>query len=87
MTLVEGFTAGQVGDQLEAAVNELLTGQEFGEEVSIPFSRFLACLLHCPGVADYSAFTVDSGTAAVTLQPEDAAVVGPVSIVRTGGGA
>ena len=45
MTLVEGFTAEQVEDQLEAAVNELLTGQEFGEEVSIPFSRFLACLL------------------------------------------
>ncbi|MCI9649704.1 baseplate J/gp47 family protein [Oscillibacter sp.] len=87
VTLVEGFTAGQVEDQLEVAVNELLTGQEFGEEVSIPFSRFLACLLRCPGVADYSVFTVDDGTAAVTLQPEDAAVVGSVSIVRTGGGA
>ena len=54
---------------------------------SSDLSRFLACLLRCPGVADYSVFTVDGGMAAVTLQPEDAAVVGPVSIVRTGGGA
>lgn len=33
--------------------------QSFGEQVTIPFSRFLACLLQCPGVADYSAYTVD----------------------------
>lgn len=83
VTLVEGYTTEQVGDQLEAAVNELLKKQAFGEQVSIPFSRFLACLLQCPGVADYSAYTVDGGTAAVTIEAEDAPVVGTISITAT----
>lgn len=83
VTLVEGYTSEQVGDQLEAAVNELLKRQSFGEQVTIPFSRFLACLLQCPGVADYSAYTVDGGTAAVALDAEDAAVVGPITVTAT----
>lgn len=83
VTLMEGCTTEQVGDQLEAAVNELLKKQTFGEQVSIPFSRFLACLLQCPGVADYSAYTVDGGTAAVALDAEDAAVVGTIAVTAT----
>lgn len=80
VTLVSGYTAEQVADQLSQAVNELLASQTFGEEVTVPFSRFLACLLQCPGVADYSSFMVDGGTSAVTLDAEDAAVVGAVTI-------
>lgn len=80
VTLVEGYTADQVGDQLEAAVNELLASQPFGTTVTIPFSRFLACLLQCPGVADYSAYTVDGGTSAVVINAEDAPVVGAITI-------
>ena len=80
VTLVDGYTTEQVGDQLSAAVSALLASQPFGETVTIPFSRFLACLLQCPGVADYSAFTVDGGSSAVTINPEDAAVVGTVTI-------
>lgn len=80
VTRVDGYTAEQVKNQLTAAVSELLANQAFGEVVTVPFSRFLACLLQCPGVADYSAFTVDGGTAAVTLSAEDAPVVGSVTI-------
>lgn len=80
VTLVEGYSTEQVADQLSAAVSALLANQPFGETVAIPFSRFLACLLQCPGVADYSSFTVDGGTAAVTINSEDAAVVGSVTI-------
>lgn len=80
VTLVSGYTKEQVADQLSSAVSQLLTAQNFGEPVTVPFSRFLACLLQCPGVADYSAFTVDGGTTAVTLGAEDAAVVGSVTI-------
>lgn len=36
-----------------------------------------------PGVADYSAYTVDGGTAAVALDAEDAAVVGPITVTAT----
>lgn len=80
VTLMDGFTTEQVADQLSAAVNQMLVSQNFGEQVTVPFSRFLACLLQCPGVADYSAFTVDGGTTAVTFGAEDAAVVGTVAI-------
>jgi len=80
VTLVEGYTADQVRDQLEAAVNELLASQPFGATVTIPFSRFLACLLQCPGVADYSAYTVDGASAAVTINAGDAPVVGTITI-------
>lgn len=80
VTRVDGYTAEQVKNQLTAAVSELLANQAFGEIVTVPFSRFLACLLQCPGVADYSAFTVDGGAAAVTLSAEDAPVVGTVTI-------
>ena len=80
VTLMDGYTKDQVADQLSSAVSQLLTSQNFGEQVTVPFSRFLACLLQCPGVADYSAFTVDGGTTAVTLGAEDAAVAGTVAI-------
>lgn len=79
VTLVEGYTVDQAMDQLEAAVNKLLASQKFGATVSIPYSRFLACLLQCPAVADYSLFTVDGGTHAVTINAEDAAVVGAIT--------
>lgn len=80
VTLVAGYSTEDVKNQLTAAVSELLANQPFGETVTVPFSRFLACLLQCPGVADYSAYTVGGGTAAVTLNAEDAAVVGTVTI-------
>lgn len=80
VTLVDGYSSDDVKSQLTAAVSELLSKQPFGEVVTIPFSRFLACLLQCPGVADYSAFTVGGGTAAVTINAEDAPSVGTVTI-------
>lgn len=80
VTLVDGYTTEQVSNQLSAAVSELLANQPFGEIVTIPFSRFLACLLQCPGVADYSSFTVNGGTSAITLNAEDAPAVGTVTI-------
>jgi uncharacterized phage protein gp47/JayE len=80
ITLMDGYTAEQVADQLEAAVNTLLSKLDFGEAVTIPYSRFLACLLQCPGLADYSSFTVDGGTKAVSIKDEDAPVVGTIKI-------
>ena len=80
VTLLDGYTTEDVKNQLTAAVGELLASQTFGEEVRVPFSRFLACLLQCPGVADYSALTVDGGMSAITINAEDAAVVGTVTI-------
>lgn len=80
VTLLDGYTADDVKNQLTAAVSELLGKQPFGEAATVPYSRFLACLLQCPGVADYSALTVDGGTSAVTIQAGDAPVAGTVTI-------
>ena len=83
VSLAEGETTDRVENQLAAAVGMLLGSQAFGQTVSIPYSRFLACLLQCEGVADYSAFTVDGAAAAVTIQAEDAAAVGTVTVTET----
>ena len=83
VTLVEGSSTTDVTNQLTAAVSALLTGQTFGQAVTIPYSRFLACLLQCEGVADYSAFTVAGGTAAVQIAAETVPVVGSVSVTET----
>ncbi len=53
VTLMEGYSTEDVTNQLTAAVSALLTSQPFGQAVVIPYSRFLACLLQCAGVADY----------------------------------
>lgn len=83
VTLVEGSSTTDVTNQLTAAVSALLTGQAFGQAVTIPYSRFLACLLQCEGVADYSTFTVAGGTAAVQIAAETVPVVGSVSVTET----
>ena len=61
----------------------MLSAQTFGQDVTIPYSRFLACLLQCSGVADYSSFTVNGGTAAVSVSAEAVPVVGTVNIIET----
>ena len=83
VTLMEGYSTEDVTTQLTAAVSALLTSQPFGQAVVIPYSRFLACLLQCAGVADYSSFTVNSGMAAVSVAAEAVPVVGTVNITET----
>ena len=51
--------------------------------MTIPYSRFLACLLQCEGVADYSAFTVAGGTSAVQIAAESVPAVGTVTVTET----
>ena len=82
VTLMEGYSTEDVTNQLTAAVSALLTSQPFGQAVVIPYSRFLACLLQCAGVADYSSFTVNSGMAAVSVAAEAVPVVGTVNITE-----
>ena len=83
VTLVEGYSTEDVSHQLTTAISSLLAQQVFGQAVTIPYSRFLACLLQCPGVADYSAFTINGGTAAVTVDAEVVPIIGTVHITET----
>lgn len=83
VTLLEGYSTEDVTNQLTAAVSALLSAQTFGQDVTIPYSRFLACLLQCSGVADYSSFTVNGGTAAVSVSAEAVPAVGTVDVTET----
>ena len=83
MTLLEGYSTEDVTNQLTAAVSALLSTQTFGHDVTIPYSRFLACLLQCSGVADYGSFTVNGRTAAVAVAAEAVPVVGTVNVTET----
>lgn len=83
VTLIEGSSTTDVRNQLTAAISRLLAAQEFGQAVTIPYSRFLACLLQCDSVADYSAFTVAGGTTAVEIAAENVMAVGTVSVTET----
>ena len=81
--MLEGYSTEDVTNQLTAAVSALLSTQTFGQDVTIPYSRFLACLLQCSGVADYSSLTVNGGTAAVAVAAEAVPVIGTVNITET----
>ena len=80
VTLMPGATADDVKNQLTEAASGMMAGQPFGVAVTIPYSRFLACLLQCGGVADYTAFTVAGGNAAVAVQAGEIPVVGTVEV-------
>lgn len=83
VTLVQGATLTDVRDQLRKEVGTLMSQLEFGVDTEVPFSRFLACLLQCQGVANYSEFTVDGGTSAVTFNAEESPEVGALRITET----
>lgn len=82
VTLATGYTATQVQEQLEDSLAAMLAELPFGQENIIRHSRVLALLLNCDGVEDYSAFTVNSGTANITAGAEETPVVGTVSITE-----
>lgn len=83
VTLIQGATLTDVRDQLRKEVGTLMSQLEFGVNTEVPFSRFLACLLQCQGVANYSEFTVDGGTGAVTINAEESPEVGSLRITET----
>lgn len=85
VTLVDGATVTDVRDQLRKEFAALMAQLEFGVETEVPYSRFLACLLQCQGVANYSEFTVDGATSPVTIHAEESPEVGTVKISETGG--
>ena len=61
-------------------VSALLAALPFAEEQSVPYSRFLACLLQCAGVADYSTFTVNGAKTALRINSGTIPVLGTVDV-------
>ena len=80
VTLESGCTAERVKTQLRQGLEALLETLPFGTAQRVPYSRFLACLLQCDGVLDYSACTVNGGTGAVVLAAGEVPAVGTVTV-------
>lgn len=85
IVLAEGHTTQSVAEQFTQLVNELLAGLPFGQPATIPYSKFLSCLLRCDGVDDYTSLLVDGGTDAVVIDSEQTCSAGTVTV--TDGGA
>ena len=78
--LISGHNLDEVKAELSAAVGALLAALPFAEEQSVPYSRFLACLLQCAGVADYSTFTVNGVKTALRINSGTIPVLGTVDV-------
>ncbi len=85
--LEDGYTLEAVSAQFTQLVNDLLGRVSFGTEATVPYSKFLSCLLQCDGVNDYTALLVDGATDAVTITAEQTCSVGTVAVTSGGGGA
>lgn len=80
VTLAAGHTADGVKAELSAAIGRLLAAQPFAEERDVPYSRFLACLLQCAGVADYSEFKVNGAKTALHIGQGTIPKLGAVTV-------
>ena len=78
--LVNGHTTDEVKAELSSAVSTVLAALPFAEEQSVPYSPFLACLLQCAGVADYSTFTVNGVKTALAVAAGTIPVLGTVDV-------
>ena len=78
--LVNAHSLDEVKADLSTAVSALLAALPFAEEQSVPYSRFLACLLQCAGVADYSTFTVNGAKTALRINSGTIPVLGTVDV-------
>lgn len=77
---MHGTSLDEVKADLSTAVSALLAALPFAEEQSVPYSRFLACLLQCAGVADYSTFTVNGAKTALRINSGTIPVLGTVDV-------
>ena len=84
--LVNAHSLDEVKADLSTAVSALLAALPFSEEQSVPYSRFLACLLQCAGVADYSTFTVNGVKTALRINSGTIPVLGTVDVTTYSGG-
>lgn len=78
--LVNAHSLDEVKADLSTAVSALLAALPFARRADIPYSRFLACLLQCAGVADYSTFTVNGVKTALRINSGTIPVLGTVDV-------
>lgn len=65
---------------VEAKYGKIYYGPEEDGPYTLTYNRVLAILLTIPGVEDFSALTVNGGTADVTVQADEVPVLGEVTV-------
>ena len=78
--LRSGYTLNQVRNQFTENIGKMLAALPFATAQSIPYSRFLSCLVSCEGVEDYSNLKVNGDVTPVILASTDAPWVNNVSL-------
>ena len=82
VTLAAGHTKEEVTAELAASLALYLADLPFGEPTVVRFAKCLAMLLECPGVDEYTAFTLNGGAASVPTTAEQTPVVGTITITE-----
>lgn len=82
--LADGHSLESVTEQFAQLVNAMLGRVSFGVAVTVPYSKFLSCLLQCDGVNDYTALLVDGDSAAIEITAEQTCGVGSVAVTSGG---
>lgn len=81
---VERQLAAGVGDYLKTLIGSKYGKIYYGPDGDLPYSlvynRVLAILLTIPGVENFSALTVNGGTADVSIQADTIPVLGEVTV-------
>lgn len=79
VTVEASVTKSQVESAFEAVLEEYLQGLAL-QKYTILYNRVAFLLMDIPGVVDYSALTVNGGTADVAIGADQAPVLGEVSV-------
>lgn len=79
LTLEAGYTITDVQTGIEQGITDYLTSLAFVDNV-VRYSKIANVILDTEGVIDYSGLNVNGGTANITVQDEEVAVKGTVTL-------
>lgn len=85
VVLLPGATTNQVKTRMENLVQKVLMDIPMGEAGSLRYTRIIAALMSCPEVDDYTALTVNGGTANIPLTAETVPVLQSVTVTAAEG--
>lgn len=80
VVLLPGGTTGSVQTRVTDLIQNVLMDIPMGEEGNLRYTRIIAALMSCPEVDDYTALTVNGGTANIPLTAEMVPVLKTVTI-------
>ncbi|MFX4261045.1 baseplate J/gp47 family protein [Pelotomaculum propionicicum] len=81
LTIMPGYNSTSVKAAVEQNIEDYIRGLAFTEDNDVRYVRIGNAILDTPGVQDYTGFTVNGGTANITVGAQEVAVKGTVSLL------